>query len=233
VTVAATAAIATSLGMAQVPAGPEASLARLKSGNARFAADASARLPVTSARRTELAGGQAPYATVLTCADSRLPPEIIFNAGLGDLFVVRVAGQVTDQSVLASVEYATEHLHTPLLVVMGHESCGAVKSTIDAKGSMGPNLDYLIKSITPAVQRTSGGTEQERLKAAIFANIDEVVRTTLSQSAIVRHLADAKKLLVVGAYYELASGKVTFSQPLAERPGSPATPAHDASRAGH
>ena len=106
-------------------ASASASLDRLREGNARFVAEASAGLPVTTARRTELAKGQSPFAIVLSCADSRVPPEIVFNQGLGDLFVVRVAGQVADRSVLASVEYAAEHLHSPLLVVMGHEFCGA------------------------------------------------------------------------------------------------------------
>src|ERR1700741_1792399 len=118
------------------------SLAKLKAGNAKFVASPEEALPVDGARRAALAKGQTPFATVLSCADSRLPPEIIFHANLGELFVVRAAGHVADHSVLASVEYAAEHLHVPLVVVMGHEMCGAVKAAVEtpATTSLGPNL---------------------------------------------------------------------------------------------
>ena len=107
------------------------SLSRLKRGNARFVANPSEALPIDVARREELVKGQAPFAAVLSCADSRVPPEVVFHASLGDLFVVRAAGHVADKSILASLEYAVEHLNVPLVVVMGHEMCGAVKATLD------------------------------------------------------------------------------------------------------
>ena len=145
---------ALSLGMAgqsDAADAPVDSLARLKSGNARFVANASEALPITAPRRAALAQGQSPFASVLSCADSRVPPEVIFHTGLGDLFVVRSVGHVSDRSVLASLEYGAEHLHTPLVVVMGHESCGVVKAAVDtpASTSLGPNLDWLAAQLAP------------------------------------------------------------------------------------
>ena len=189
-------------------------LARLQAGNARFVADAPQPAPLGAPRRQELAKGQHPFAIVLSCADSRVPPEHVFNVGLGDLFVVRTAGEVTDRAVLASVEYAAEHLGASLLVVMGHEACGAVKAAAESHGaSLGPNLDYLVQAIAPAVKRTKG--EQDQIRAAIFANVEQVINDVLAKSAILRERAEKGELQMVGAYYELASGKVSFSQPVA------------------
>jgi len=196
--------------------GPSASdvLARLKAGNERFATDASSVPPIDRGRRAVLAKGQSPFATVLSCADSRVPPEIVFNTGLGDLFVVRAAGEVVDRSVLASIEYAVEHVHTPVVVVMGHEFCGAVTAAIETTTSLGPNLDFMLNAIKPAVTRTATVAQKERLKAAILANVDIAVNDTLTQSTILRHLVDEGTVTIFGAYYELESGRVTFSQPV-------------------
>jgi carbonic anhydrase len=196
------------------------SLARLKAGNARFVADASEALPITAPRRTALAGGQTPFATVLSCADSRVPPEVVFHTGLGDLFVVRSAGHVADKSVLASLEYGAEHLHTPILVVMGHEMCGAVKAaseTPDAT-SLGPNLDYMLKAIRPAVARAKSHPADARLRAAILENVEETINTLLESSSVLRDLAESKRMTIVGAYYELASGRAHFSEPVSVPP---------------
>ncbi len=206
---------------------PASALERLKAGNARFVANPAAPLPVDEEARQAQVKGQSPFAIVLSCADSRIPPEIIFNVGLGHLFVVRTAGQVTDKAVLASIEYAAEHLHTPLLVVMGHESCGAVKATIETKPgapSMGPNLDALVASIRPAFERMSHPADAEHMRDAILANVEQVVNDVLANSAVVKHLAGAGSLQVVGAYYELGTGRVRFSQPVA----AGATPGHGA-----
>jgi len=199
------------------------SLVRLKAGNARFVADAAEALPITAPRRTELAQGQAPFATVLSCADSRVPPEIIFHTGLGDLFVVRAAGHVPDRSVLASLEYGAEHLHVPLLLVMGHEMCGAVKAAVEtpATKSLGPNLDYLLKAIRPAVARASSQPPETRLRAAILENVEETINVMLDSSAVLKHLAATERLTIAGAYYELASGRVHFSEPVRVPPGAP------------
>jgi carbonic anhydrase len=192
---------------------PAESLARLKAGNAQFVADPSQALPVDSAKRASLAKGQTPFATVLSCSDSRVPPELVFHTGLGDLFVVRAAGHVPDRSVLASVEYAAEHLDIPLIVVMGHEMCGAVRATIDTpRGqSLGPNLDYLVKAIRPAVARAASQPEGQRLRAAIMENVEETINGLLGGSTILKHMAEEKRIGLVGGYYELASGRVHFS----------------------
>lgn len=196
---------------------PGNALARLKEGNATFVANASQALPVTADQRQALTKGQHPFAIVLSCADSRVPPEVIFHTGLGDLFVVRVAGEALDKSVLASIEYAAEHLNVPALVVMGHESCGAVKAAIETKpgaASMGPNLDYLVKNIKPAFARMRSAADAEHLRDAILANVEQVVNDLLAKSEIITHLHATGKLEIAGAYYELESGRVRFSEPV-------------------
>jgi carbonic anhydrase len=190
-------------------------LERLKAGNERFVKDAAAAMPITAEKRIALAKGQAPFAIVLSCADSRVPPEVIFNAGLGDLFIVRTAGEVADKAVLASVEYGAEHLNAPLLVVMGHDSCGAVKAAIETKpgaASMGPNLDALIAAIKPGFARMKAPPELENLRDAILANVEQVINDLFTKSTIIKHLVDGGKLQAVGAYYEFASGRVRFSE---------------------
>lgn len=193
---------------------PENGIARLKAGNARFVANPAEALTIDAASRAAVARGQAPFATVVSCADSRVPPEVIFHAGLGELFVVRAAGHVADHSVLASVEYGAEHLHIPLVVVMGHEMCGAVKAAVETPPgtSLGPNLDYLLKAIRPAVARTAGQPADVRLRAAVLENVEETINDLVTKSSVLRHLSDAGTVKLIGAYYELASGRVHFSE---------------------
>ena len=198
---------------------PAAALERLKDGNERFVSDVTADLHIDAARRAELVAGQAPYALVLSCADSRVPPEIVFNTGLGELFVVRAAGEVLDRSVLASLEYGAEHLKSPLLVVMGHEFCGAVKAAKERKPgvSMGPNLDFLLKQIQPAVARADKALFDEPLRAAVLANVELIVSDLQVQSPILHTLVERGKLQIVGAFYELSTGRVSFSTVVAGR----------------
>jgi len=194
---------------------PAEALAHLKAGNARFVAGTSEGAPVDGRRRTELVAGQHPFAIVLSCADSRVPPEHVFNVGLGELFVVRTAGEVTDRAVLASVEYAAEHLHVPLLVVMGHSACGAVTAASAPHGaSLGPNLDYLVTAIYPAVERSAEVPTDARLKASILANVEQVINDTLAKSAILKEAVETGHLQMVGGFYDLATGRVTFSRPV-------------------
>jgi carbonic anhydrase len=209
--------------LASGPVTAAEALARLKAGNARFVADPQAAMPIDAARRAAAVERQRPMATVLSCADSRVPPEVIFHAALGDLFVVRAAGAVADRAVLASVEYGAEHLHIPLIVVMGHEFCGAVKAAIETPvgKSAGPNLDFLIKAIRPAVAATAASPEATRLRAAILRNVEDTVNDLVDDSAIVKTLAQAGKVTLVGAYYELASGRVHFSEPVGFGAGAP------------
>jgi carbonic anhydrase len=200
---------------------PAQALERLKQGNERFASDVTADLHIDAARRTELVAGQAPYALVLSCADSRVPPEIVFNTGLGELFVVRSAGEVLDRSILASLEYGAEHLKSPLLVVMGHEFCGAVKAAKERKpgSSLGPNLDFMLKQIQPAVARADKAIFDEPLRAAVLANVELIVSELQVQSPILHTLVERGRLQIVGAFYELSTGRVSFSKVVAGRPG--------------
>jgi carbonic anhydrase len=191
-------------------------LGRLRAGNDRFVKDASATVSLGAATRQSLATGQAPFATILSCADSRVPPEFIFNAGLGDLFVVRAAGGVVDRSVMASLEYGAEHLHTPLLVVMGHESCDAVKTAINRTAVAGPNLQFLVSAIRAGITRTA--SDRSELRAAILANVEQVINDALGGSPILRRSVQAGSFQVVGAYYEMSSGRVMFSEPAAASP---------------
>ena len=198
---------------ASAPA-PAESVARLKAGNARFVAEPTDRPVFDVPARSALTQGQHPFATIVSCADSRVPPEIVFRAVPGDLFVVRAAGHVADQAVLASVEYAAEHLHVPLVVVMGHEMCGAVKAAVEtpATKSLGPNLDYLLKAIRPAVARTAGVPPATRLRAAILENVEETINDLVTRSPLLRRMTQGGEVALVGAYYELATGRVHFSE---------------------
>lgn len=204
------------LGVAADPVTPSEALARLRDGNAAFVTDPAGALPVSAEIRTALAKGQAPFATILSCSDSRVPPEIIFRVGLGELFVVRAVGEVADKTVLASVEYGAEHLKTPLIVVMGHESCGAVKAAMDtpATKSMGVNLDYVLKAIRPAVAAAASAPEAQQLKTAILENVEKSINDLIEGSTVLRHRFEAREVGLVGAYYELTTGKVHFSDPL-------------------
>jgi carbonic anhydrase len=196
---------------------PAQAVARLKAGNAVFVTHPEDPLPITAAARRALADGQAPFAAVLSCADSRVPPEVIFHAGLGELFVVRSAGHVADRSVLASLEYAADHLHVALVVVMGHESCGAVRAAADAATSApeaGPNLDFLLKAIRPAIAAAASAPEAIRLRTAILDNVENTVNDLLDDSPTLRHLAESGGIGLVGAYYELSTGRVYFSEPV-------------------
>lgn len=142
-------------------------------------------------------------AMVLSCADSRVPPELIFNVGLGDLFVIRTAGAVVDRSVLATTEYGATELNIPLLVVMGHESCGAVKAAAAAKGpSESANLEYLLRAIQAARRQTPAAEDdqdREGIKALVLANVEEVINDAMAKSPLLRRLVAAGKLDVVRA----------------------------------
>ena len=138
---------------------PAEALERLLEGNRRFAAGEPSSADVSEARRVELADGQEPFAAIVSCADSRVPPEIIFHQGLGDLFICRVAGNIVDEGIAGSIEYSVGVLGVSLVMVLGHEACGAVKETVNAVGSgamISPNIDVLVAAIRPAVERVSG-----------------------------------------------------------------------------
>jgi carbonic anhydrase len=168
----------------------------------------------TQSVRESLAKGQKPYAIILSCSDSRVPPEIIFDKGLGEIFVVRVAGNVPDPIVLGSIEYAAEHLGSPLIMVLGHERCGAVTAAVDAKGKPEGNIGAIIKSIAPAVAKAKKeykGTDKAKLvETAIDDNVKLVEATLTKQSPVLKHLAKEGKIRIIAAKYDLDDGKVTL-----------------------
>jgi carbonic anhydrase len=191
-------------------------LQKLMDGNKRFVeqkmtgsklCDASARAALTK--------GQKPYAIILSCSDSRVPPEIIFDKGLGEIFVIRVAGNVADPVVLGSIEYAAEHIGSPLVMVLGHQKCGAVTAAVDAKGAPEGNIGSIVKKIAPAVKQARSeykGKEKDKLiETAIDKNM-KLVKTDLTKnSPVLAHLVKEGKLKIVAAKYDLDDGKVTLT----------------------
>ena len=181
-------------------------LTRLKDGNARFVKDKLNHEQQDKARKKELTGGQDPYAIILSCADSRVVPEIAFDTGLGELFVVRVAGNIANTDSIASIEYAVAHLGSSVIVVLGHESCGAVGAAIQG-GDNGYNLNHLLAQITPAIQKCGTGANT---KDVIEENAKLNATELLSRSSIIREAVEVGKVQLAPAYYNLGSGKVDF-----------------------
>jgi len=161
-------------------------------------------------RRYELISGQDPLAVVLGCSDSRIPPEMIFDQGLGDIFVVRTAGQVLDNASLGSIEYAVEHLEVPLIIVMGHEGCGAVTATLEGGEAPG-HMKYLVESIQPAVdEANSKGNESELLNNSINNNIKNIKRELENASSILSEKMQSGELAIVAARYNMETGVVVI-----------------------
>ena len=194
-------------------------LERLREGNRRFASDAGTLDRLTSPmRRNELTAGQEPFAIVLGCSDSRVPAEIIFDQGLGDLFVVRVAGNIVAPSLVGSVEFAAERFGTKLVVVLGHTGCGAILATLEElyrpTDSHSPNLRSIVDRVRPAVKGLfEGGDPGEGLELehkAVRANIRASADQLRHGSRILERLIENEGLSVVGAEYSLETGDVDF-----------------------
>jgi len=181
------------------------SLERLKSGNANFVSDSLDGKLQNSSRRQELTGGQKPYAIILSCADSRVVPELAFDTGMGEIFVIRVAGNTANASSIASIEYAVAHLGVNLIVVLGHESCGAVTAAI-AGGDNGHNLNHLLAHITPAV----AASDDPSVNAVVKVNANLTATALADRSAIINDARNNTGLKIVPAFYNLGSGKVDF-----------------------
>lgn len=186
-------------------------LSLLKEGNVRFVEGKSFHPNQEISRRTELAAaGQEPSATILACSDSRDPVELIFDRGVGDLFVVRVAGNVAGLSELATMEYGVTHLGTPLLIVMGHSKCGAVTAAVKGAELHG-HLPSLISLIKPAAEKAkNSGPEEEYVPRAIELNVWQQVENIFAKSALIREFAAAGKVQIIGAVYDIATGKVQW-----------------------
>jgi len=210
---------------------PTDAISKLKEGNKRYtsgnlehphqstedraqlAANSYENLGMTPAeaakRRAELAKSQHPFAIVVGCSDSRVPPEIVFDQGLGDLFVLRVAGNVIDDHSLGSIEYAVDHLAVRLILVLGHQRCGAVKAakeTIAAKTKALAHIQSLVSAIQPAVEATINGD----LETTVKTNVKDVVQALRLSTPVLKAKVDTGELSVIGGYYNLDTGDVTF-----------------------
>lgn len=177
---------------------PETALKQLMEGNERYASDLLAHPDRTSERREELKAGQTPFATIVGCSDSRVPPEIIFDQGLGDLFIVRDAGNVIGPVEQDSVDYSAKFLGSSLVVVMGHEACGAIKAVLAGQVS---EIEAVAALIQPNVRKN------DSVEAATKSNVRAMV-SALRQNPYMKKLIAEKKIDVVGAYYHLGTGRV-------------------------
>ncbi len=186
-------------------------LTRLCEGNRRFTSRlGSARV---ADQRVELVAEQRPYAVILGCSDSRVPPEIVFDEGLGDLFVIRVAGNIVGPSQLASAEFAASRFGTPLLVVLGHSSCGAVAATLEAITAAEDDSDALapiVDAVRPSVETLAARDDPDVLEQAVKANICASVQQLRDGSAGLTQLVEDGRLVIVGAHYSVATGIVEF-----------------------
>jgi len=196
---------------------PEAALARLKEGNRRFRTGGSLHPNSDATRLRETAEkGQAPFATILGCSDSRVPCELILDQGVGDLFIVRVAGNVCAVNETASIEYGIGHLGTALLVVLGHEKCGAVTAVAtdaELEGSI-PRLVELIRPAVEEAQRLHPGMKPDALVPfALRTNVMQSIEDLFRRSGMVRNLVREGKIAVLGAVYDLETGEVTWLGP--------------------
>jgi carbonic anhydrase len=193
---------------------PKAALQRLMDGNARYVSGKLTHPNLGAERRKSLAGSQSPFAVILTCADSRVAPELVFDQGLGDLFVVRVAGNVVDDVVMGSIEYAVVHLGSPLVMVLGHERCGAVKATVDALAGKGSEEDRetkigaLANLIAPAVKSVPANSP-DKVEAAVTANERRGAHLLLTTSPPLAERVKANRLQIVSARYDLDDGRVS------------------------
>ena len=186
---------------------PDQVLAVLMEGNKRFVAQKRQNPSQDLVRVEEVAEGQAPFACILSCADSRVPPEIVFDRGLGHLFVVRDAGNVATPEEIGSLEYGTLVLGAKVLMVMGHQNCGAVKAALKG-GSLPGSIGSIVDAILPAVKKSSGQTG-DRVENAVKANVF-LQKERIKSSPVISKLIKEEKLIVVGAYYNLQTGEVTL-----------------------
>ncbi len=191
--------------------GADEAAAMLLSGNSEYQAGRFDNKNRSASRRQEVAGGQHPFAIIVSCSDSRVPPEVVFNKGLGELFVVRTAGHVVDDVAIASIEYAVEHLGSNLILVLGHKKCGAVGAAVGG-GETGGHLPSIIGAIRPAVEKARRGQPGDLADQAMIENV-RLVREKLEQSKpVLAHAVEKGKLRIVGGFYDISSGKVTIMQ---------------------
>jgi carbonic anhydrase len=182
-------------------------LSRLNEGNQRYVEGMMTSPNMSVNHRQSLVNGQAPFAIILTCADSRVSPELIFDQGLGDLFVIRVAGNIIDDAILGSIEYASVHLGVNLILVMGHEKCGAVGAAVQGDETQ-LHIDELIRAIRPAVERAQAQDPSDLVEASVRENAQYVSESLRDMPPVMRDLCAESGVQVVPAYYSLSSGAV-------------------------
>ncbi|CAN5287349.1 carbonic anhydrase [soil metagenome] len=192
---------------------PQQALRALKSGNARFFSGQAVRPEVSAAERRAQILGQTPFAVVLGCSDSRVPIEIVFDQGFGYLFITRVAGNVVEIGTTGSIEYAVEHLKTHLVVVMGHEGCGAVKAALlsaEDRARESPSIQALLNQIVPSLSKLPKiRDEKAKMREAVISNVRSQV-SEIKKQPLIQEAIKINKIAVVGAYYEITSGAVDF-----------------------
>jgi carbonic anhydrase len=186
----------------------DAALDRLMKGNKRYVAHKEIHPDNSLARRKELLKGQNPFALILGCADSRVPPELVFDQGLGDLFVIRDAGNVVDDEVLGSIEYAVEHLKTPLIVVLGHDKCGAVTAAVEKAEAPG-HIRTVVEYIRPSVEE-SANEPGDKVHNCVVANARRIARMIRESEPILKEAVANGKIKVVAANYEIETGRVVL-----------------------
>lgn len=190
-------------------AAPDEIWSDLMQGNQRFQAGSQTPRELVR-RRAELVGGQHPQAIVLTCSDSRICPSLIFDKNLGDLFVIRTAGNVADPVALGSIEYAAELLNSPVLLILGHENCGAVAAAASGDALPSPNLESIVAKVRPALASVKGRAEGDALlRLAEEANVHQSARDLLQNSPLLRQKVAEGKLTFIKAVYRLSTGQVT------------------------
>jgi carbonic anhydrase len=208
----------------------EQALAKLRAGNERFVSGQPHDWSADAAKREELVKGQEPFACVITCADSRVPPEILFDQSLGDVFVIRLAGNVITQEVTGSVDYAVEHLHVPVVVVLGHSSCGAVGAALSDTPAEGP-IGSLIALIKPSIDaaKRKGFSGDDLGPAAISENARHSVDALVQSSRAIDEGIQKGTLTVLSAIYDLSSGRVDWQTQVSAAvvPASVASAAED------
>ena len=187
---------------------PDQAMQKLTEGNKRFVTGLLSASHDVASRRSVVAKAQHPFAVIVGCSDSRVPPEFVFDQGLGDLFVVRLAGNAVDDFAVGSIEYALEHLGTTLVVVLGHKRCGAVGAALE-QGKVEAHLEGLVKAIAPAVEKARG-KEGDVWENAIKENALMAAAALQASEPVIAPLVNAGKVRIVAAYYDLDTGVVTF-----------------------
>lgn len=196
---------------------PEEGLKRLKQGNQRFVSEALLHPNRTEERRLSISQRQSPYAVIVTCSDSRVVPEVIFDEGLGDLFVIRVAGNIVGLTELESIEFAVGYLHPVIVVVMGHKNCGAVEAVIKREAQ---GIPVIARLIEPSVEKARNFKSKDLLQLAVKFNALKMCEHLL-KSPVIDKKIKKKSLALYGAYYDIKTGVVEFLNPFLKKSGQP------------